>query len=151
MAARFLIAALVLSTITGCAHYRKELDDHPPFSEHSFRYHDVEVHWRAQDLGETLRISGTISNLRSFFLQDLELTARLVDSRGKVFARGTASDFPSYVSPSTTEPFELAISTPVGTKTERIRFSYFYWLAEGAPELRGHADVPHFGSFDSPP
>ncbi len=150
MAARFLLAALVFSTITGCAHYRKELDDRPPFSEHSFRYFDLEVHWRSRDLGETLRISGTIRNLRSFFLENLEVTARLVDSQGKVFARGTASDFPTDVSPGATEPFELVIPTR-GKKTERIRFSYLYWLAEAVPLPRGDEDVPHFGSFASPP
>jgi hypothetical protein len=148
---RLSLAALLLLTVAGCAHSRKELDHNPPFSEHQYRYFDVEVDWRAKQRGADFLISGTVRNLRSYFLQDLELTARLSDARGNTFARGTASDFPNYIPPDTTEPFRLEISTPPGASPAQVHFSYVYWLIEAAPKLRGHEDVPHFGSFVSPP
>lgn len=151
MTKHFLLAALLLLTTMGCAGYHKELDSNPAYSAHRFRYYDLQVDWRAVRDDGTIRLSGTVSNMRSFFLQDLELTARLVNEKGRVIARESYSDFPHYIPPGRSEPFRLEFHIPPGTQTDRVHFSYYYFLVEAAPEFRGRDDNPHFGGFVSPP
>ena len=151
MARLFMLAALLLLTTAGCAGYHKELDSNPAFSAHHFRYYDLEVDWQAERSDGAIRLSGTVSNLRSYFLQDLELTARLVNKQGKVFARESYADFPNYLPPGKAESFRLEIRIPAGMEAEQVHFSYYYWLAEAPPVFRGHGDVPYFGNFVSPP
>ncbi|HEY6873952.1 MAG TPA: hypothetical protein VI298_14600 [Geobacteraceae bacterium] len=151
MTKRFILAALLLLTTAGCAAYRKELDGNPPFSAHHFRAYDLEIAWSTEQSGDTVSLAGTATNLRGYFLRDLELTARLVDKEGKVLARETFTDFPTYLPSGTGEPFRMKLRVPPGSAVERIRFSYGYWLAEAAPYFRRYNDTPYFGGFVSPP
>jgi hypothetical protein len=151
MAKRFVLAALLLLATMGCAGYHKELDLNPAFSAHHFSYYDLGINWRAEQNGDTIRLSGTLANLRSSVLQDIELSARLVDKQGKVFARGSYTDFPPYLPPGKSEPFRLEFRIPPGMKAEQVRFSYYYFLAEDPLDFRGFDQAPHFGGFVSPP
>lgn len=151
MAKRLILAALLLLTMAGCAGYRSELDVNPPFTAHYFRHHDVGINWRAEQSDGVVRVSGTVTNLRYLFLQDLELSGRLMNEHGKLVARDSFSDFPNYLPPGKTEPFSLEFHVPPGTKAEKIHFSYYYWLVEAPPAFRGYDDAPHFGGFVSPP
>ncbi len=151
MAHRIIFWALLLLSVGGCASYRKELDANPPFTPHRFSSYDLEVAWKTEQSDGGLRLAGAVTNRRDYFLHDLELTARLVDREGKVLARETYTDFPTYVPPGKEAPFRMELRLPAGGAVERIRFSYVYWLAEPPPAFRGYGDVPYFGSFDSPP
>jgi starvation-inducible outer membrane lipoprotein len=150
MSLRLMLAALLMVATAACSTYHKEIDGNPPFAPHHFRYYDLEVAWQSEQTGQGIRLTGTVTNHRSYYLRDLELTARLVDSHGKVLSRETFSDFPVYLSTGKTEPFRLEIRVPSGTAPERVRFTYVYWLTEEPPAFRGYDDVPYFGNFDSP-
>ena len=150
MAKQFLILLIMLVTCSGCSSYHKEIDSNPPYSAHHFHYFDLEIDWQAQKTDSGVRISGTIHNLRAYYLQDLELNVRVLNRSGKVIARGTFADFPNYVDPGTSVPFQLDIPSPPGAKAERVHFGYLYWLVEAAPEFRREDEVPHFGAFTAP-
>lgn len=149
MVKRMLLAALFLLSATGCANYHKELDQNPPFSEHRYRYFDVEILWRAQQSDNVIRITGSVRNLRVSALQDLELTARIVNQQRRVVARAGFTDFPNLITTGKTQPFSMELTLPPGTSPKELHLSYFYLLAEAAPEIRNDED-PHFGSFESP-
>lgn len=151
MAQRFMLVALLLLVTAGCATYHKELDGNPPFSAHRFSSYDLEVAWRTEQSGDAIKLAGTVTNHRTYFLRDLELTARLVDNEGKVIARETFTDFSTYLPSGKSEPFRMELRLPSGGRVERIHFSYVYWLAEAPPAFRGYDDKPYFGSFTSPP
>jgi hypothetical protein len=151
MAHRVIIWALLLLTAAGCAGYRKELDGNPPFTAHRFRSYDLEVAWQTEQSGNAINLAGTVTNLRSYFLHDLELTARLVGREGKLLARETYTGFPTYLPPGKDAPFRMEFRVPPGGEVERVRFSYVYWLTEPPPSFRGYDDTPYFGSFVSPP
>ncbi len=153
MVRKCIIAMLLVLTAAGCASYHKELDTNPPYSGHHFRYYDLEITWRSERQGDgVLRLAGTVNNLRSDYLWDMELTARLVDRDEKVFVRQTYDDFPTYLAPGKPEPFQMEFRLPPGTQPERIRFSYYYWPVEAPPRFRGEVgDIPVFGSFEALP
>ena len=150
MAKQFLILALLLLSCCGCATYHKEIDSNPPYSAHHFRYFDLEITWQARKTGSGVRICGTIHNLRAYYLQDLELNARLLNQSGRVVARGSSADFPNYVDPGRSVPFDLEFPLAPGSEADRVHFGYLYWLVEAAPEFRSEDDVPHFGAFTAP-
>lgn len=150
MAKTIVILTLLLLSCSGCATYHKEIDTNPPYSPHHFSYHDLDITWQAERSGDVIAISGTVRNIRSYYLQDLELTVRLVNEKGKVIARDTYVDFPNYLPPDKTAPFHMKFALSPGTQANRLHFSYVYWLAEGAPAFRVYEDVPHFGQFASP-
>jgi len=151
MVRKILLAALLVLT-TGCVHYHKELDTNPPFTAHRFRYYDVEINWQAVQGNDGVRVDGTVNNLRSDYLENMELTARLVDRQGKVLARQTYTDFSTDIPPGKPEPFRLEFNIAPGTQPALIRFSYYYWPIEAAPRFRGETgDTPVFGNFDAPP
>jgi hypothetical protein len=150
MAKRFIMVMLLLLTTAGCAGYRSTADTNPAFSAHNVRHYDVEVNWRAEQAPDgVIRLQGTVTNARYYHLQDLELNARLVDQKGKVVARDNFADFPVYLPPGKTEPFRMEFRVPPGTQPDKLRFSYYYWLAEGAPAYR-NIEEPKFGGFISP-
>ncbi len=144
----FLLVTIAL--FPACSIYHKELDQNPPFSSHRFRAYDVEITWQAERTTGGIRLAGTVTNRRSYYLHDLELTARLVDHQGKVVDRETYGGFPTYISPGKTEAFQLELHPTTGGLPQQIRFTYVYWLAEESPAFRGYGDVPTFGSFNSP-
>ncbi|HEY4744148.1 MAG TPA: hypothetical protein VIH45_05770 [Desulfuromonadaceae bacterium] len=147
-----LAAVLAVAFTAGCTLYHKELDTNPAYSDHQFRYYDLEIAWRAEQTDGTLRLTGTVNNLRSDYLWDMELTSRLVGRDGKVFARQTYADFPTYLAPGKPESFRMEFRLVPGTQPERIHFTYNYWPVEAAPRFRGNVgDTPVFGSFDAPP
>jgi len=143
--------ALLLLVVAGCSVYHKELDGNPAFSSHRFSYYDVEIAWRSKGHGDKLQVAGTVRNLRSYYLRDFEITARLVDQQGKIFDRQTYADFSTYIPPGSKEPFRMEFHLPPGSQIKQIHFSYYYWLTEAAPQFRGNEDVPTFGSFTALP
>ncbi len=148
MAKRFLVA-LLLIFCTGCS--CMEIDRNPPFSSHHFRSGDLEITWQAKREAEAVSVTGTVRDIRSYYLQDLELTVRLLNGKGKVIARGTYADFPDYLAPGKDAPFHLKLSIPSGEEAEHVHFSYLFWLAQGAPPaLRVYEKVPISGNFASP-
>jgi len=149
MTKRLIVATLILITAS-CSSYRKEIDDNPPFAPHHFRYYDVEITWRTEPTNDGVRLTGTVTNRRDYYLRDLELAARLMNERGVVLARTDYAAFPHLIPPGKAAPFEMELRLSPNTGSERVRFTYVYWLTEAAPELRGAEDVPHFGSFDAP-
>lgn len=146
-----LLAAVLLVALSGCAGYPKVQDSNPPFAEHHYRYYDLEVQWRAERTDGSLRLTGTVRNLRDLYLQDLELNARLVSRQGKVIARDSFTDFPIYIPPGTAEPFRLQFRIPPGEEAKEVRFSYYYFGVEAPPAFGVQDNVPHFGGFVSPP
>ena len=152
MAGKFIGVLLLVLTIAGCVGYHKELDDNPPYSAHHFRYYDLEINWRTERQGNgALLLTGTVNDLLSDYLWDVELTARLVDRYDKVLARQTYSDFPTYLAPGKPEPFRMEFRPAPGTHPDRIHFSYYYWRVEAPPHFRGDKNAPSFGGFESPP
>ena len=147
----FLLVALIILAVSGCAGIGKVQDSNPPFSEHLFHYYDLEVKWRAERSDGSLRLVGTVRNVRDLFLQDLELTARLLDRQGKVVARDSFWDFPDYLPPGQAEPFHLQLRLPPGEQAKEIHFSYYYFPVEAPPAFGGQEYVPKFGGFVSPP
>ncbi len=127
MSRPLLLAAFLLLVLSGCAGYPKVQDSNPPFSEHHYRYYDLDVQWRAEGSDGLLRLTGTVRNLRDLYLQDLELSARLVNREGKVIARDFFPDFPNYIPPGTTEPFHLQFRVPPGEEAKEVRFRYYYF------------------------
>ncbi len=145
----FLLATLLLLLATACSTYRKELDSNPPFSSHRFRAYDLEISWQAEKTADGVRLVGAVTNRRSYYLHDLELTARLADERGRIVARETYADFPNFIPPGKTEAFQLELHPAPGSAPQQVRFTYVYWLAEEPPAFRGYGDVPTFGNFNS--
>jgi hypothetical protein len=95
-------------------------------------------------------ISGVVSNMRSYYLQRLQLTARLMNEQGKVIARGTYVTFPDYLAPGTPAPFLLEFHLPHGTLVKQVHFSYIYWVFNAEPAFRVYVNVPRLGTFASP-
>lgn len=151
MPLRLMVGALLLLISTACSTYHREMDRNPPFAPHHFRSYDLEVEWQSSQTGNGILLTGTVTNHRAFYLRDLELTVRIVDSRGKILARQTFTDFPIYIPSEKSEPFRMDMAVPSGTAPERVRFTYTYWLTEEPPAFRGYDDTPYFGSFDAPP
>ncbi|HEX9079563.1 MAG TPA: hypothetical protein VF795_08245 [Desulfuromonadaceae bacterium] len=146
------LALMLMLTLGGCALYHKELDNNPPFSAHRFRYYDLEINWQMERQGDgAFRLAGTINDLLSEYLWDMELTARLIGPDGRVLARQTYTDFSTYVAPGKPESFRMEFGLPPGIQPERIHFSYYYWPIEAPPQFTGNKNAPSFGSFDSPP
>jgi hypothetical protein len=150
MRRRSLIAILLVLAMAACSTFRQEFDANPPFAPHFYRHFDVEVSWQAERTAQNVRLSGEVTNRRYAYLRDLELTARLLDEKGKVLGRQTIGDFPTYIPFGKAEPFRMNLSLPAGTVPARLSFSYTYLLAEEPPAFNGYADVPHFGTFDAP-
>lgn len=150
MTRQLAVILLLLLSCAGCAIPHKEIDNNPPFSAHYFRYHDLDIKWQAERNAGGISITGTVHNVRSYYLQDLELTGRLLNDQGRVVVRETYADFPDYLPPDTSVPFHLEFRLSPGTRAERIHFSYVYLLAEPVPPFRVDEDVPHFGTFVSP-
>lgn len=149
---RCIVAILLVLTVAGCVGYHKELDNNPPYSAHRFRYYDLEIDWRTEHQGDgTLLLTGTVNDLRSDYLWDMELTARIVDRQGKVLSRHTFTDFPTYLAPGKPEPFRMEFTLAPGVQPERIHFSYYYWPFEAPPYFRGDKNAPSFGGFESAP
>jgi hypothetical protein len=151
MILRFILATLLLAVSAACSTYQKEIDRNPPYAPHHFRNYDLGVEWQSTQTGQGILLTGTVTNHRAFYLRDMELTARVVDGRGKVIARGSVTDFPIYIPSEKAAPFRMEIRIPAGAAPERVRFTYVYWLAEEPPAFRPYDDVPYFGHFDSPP
>lgn len=141
---------LILSYLVACAGPMKELDANPPYSPHQYRYYDLELDWKSERTDDLVRIEGKLSNLRYYFLRDLELTASLLDEKGKVVARESVTAFPTYLRTNETVPFRLELRLKPGQALRRIRFSYTYQLAD-TYQSNGYRrdDVPHFNSFES--
>lgn len=153
MRVRSIIAILFMVATAACGVYRRESDSNPPFSSHYYRSFDVEVAWQAERTGRDVRLSGTVTNHRYVFLRDLELKARLIDAEGKILARETIDDFPTYIPSGKSVPFQMNLTLPEGSTPVRLRFNYTYILAEEPPAVRGYGgydDIPHFGTFDAP-
>ncbi len=150
MIKRCVVLLLLLAT-TACSAYRKELDKNPSFSPHHFGYYDLGIDWQAERSGRVVRLAGTVTNRRDYYLRDLELTVRLTDEHGKVLARETFADFPTYIPPGRSEPFRLELRPSSDALPGRVRFTYIYWLAEEPPAFRQYGNVPYFGNFDSLP
>ncbi len=150
MAKVFLLSLLLLIIAPACSTYHKTLDVNPPFSPHRFGSYDVEITWQTERTADGIRLAGAVTNHRSYYLHDLELTARLIDDRGKVVARETYADFPTYIPPGKTEAFRLELHPAPGSAPQQVRFTYVYWLAEEPPAFRGYGDAPYFVNFNSP-
>lgn len=153
MRARTIITILLLLATAACSSYRKEFDANPPFAPHYFQKLDVKLTWQSERNGQEILLSGTVTNLRYAFLRDLELTARLLDEKGRVLARETVADFATYIPSGEAAPFSMNLRFPAGTVPARLRFNYTYGLAEEPPAFRGYGgydDVPHFGKLDAP-
>lgn len=150
MAKQLLVTLLMLLSCSGCTFFCKEIDANPPFSPHHFCYNEVEVNWQAEQGADGVRLSGTVRNLSPRYLQDLELTARLVNEQGRVIARGTAMSFPVYLAPDKPAPFHLDFHLPSGAQVKRVHFSYLFWVSEGGPSFRVYEDAPRFRTFASP-
>jgi hypothetical protein len=153
MSLRTILIILLLLTTSACSTYRREFDANPPFASHYYRNFDVEVAWQAEQTGQAVRLSGTVTNHRYAFLRDLELKVRLVDDKGKVLASETVDDFPTYIPSGKSASFQVRYSITEGAIPARLRFSYSYLLAEDPPAVRGYGgydDIPHFGKFDAP-
>lgn len=147
-----LLAALLVLAGAGCTPYHKQLDTNPAYNGHHYRYYDLEIAWLSEVKNDTLSIAGTVTDLRSDYLWDMELTSRLVGRDGKTFARQTYADFPTYLAPGKPEPFRMEFRLLPGAQPERIRFSYTYWPVEASPRFRGDVgDTPVFGGFEAPP
>ena len=153
MRVQSIIAILLVLATAACTTYRREFDANPPFAPHYYRSFDVEVSWQAERAGQEVRLSGAVTNRRYAYLRDLELTARLLDEKGKILARETITDFPTYLPSGTAAPFRMHLRLPNGTTPARLRFNYTYLLTEEPPAVRGYGgydDIPHFGNFDAP-
>jgi hypothetical protein len=150
MALRLMLVSLLLLATAACSAYHKELDDNPPFTSHHYRYYDLDVVWQSERTDEGIRVTGKVTNRRDYYLRDLELTVRLLDSQGVFLAKNIAADFPTYIPPGETVPFRMELSLSPGTAPEWVRFTYVYWLAEEPPGFRGYDEVPYFGNFNSP-
>jgi len=149
---RTIIAILLLLTITACSAYRREFDANPPFATHAVRSFDVEIAWQTEQRGDDIMLAGTVANRRSGYLQDLELTVRLLDDKGEEIAKETITDFPTYVPSGKSAPFHLGFRFPANRAPAGLRFGYTYRLIEEPPAFRGHdsGEVPRFGTFDAP-
>jgi len=145
-----LVLLLLLAT-AACSVYHKELDKNPSFSPHHFSYYDVEIAWQAERTGQRVSLAGTVTNRRSYYLRDLELTVRLTDERRKILARETYADFPTYIPPGRSEPFRMEFRPSPDFAPTHVRFTYIYWLAEEPPAFTQYRDVPYFGNFESLP
>jgi hypothetical protein len=150
MMRRLLFVSLFLLAVTGCSATRRELDANPPFTPHHYRYHDMEVKWQTGRTDGMIRLEGTVTNRRYAYMWGLETTVRLMDAKGKILARETFADYPTYLAPGKTERFRMEFRLPPDFAPKRLSFSYIYWLVEEPPAFRRYDDNPHFGHFDSP-
>jgi len=144
---------LLLLIVTGCATSHKEIDNNLPFSSHHFRYEYLDVTWQAERNGDDITITGTVRNIRSHYLLNMDLTARLMSEQGNIIGRGTYADFPESLAPDKPVPFHLKYHLLPGAQGKRVYFSYVYWVVtegEGVPPIRIYQDIPNTGTFSSP-
>ncbi len=153
MTARIIVTMLLAMATAACSTYRMEFDANPSYAPHYFRRFDLEIAWQAERAGQDVRLSGTVTNRRYAYLRDLELTARVLDEKGRVLVKESLADFPTYIPSGKGEPFRLTFHLPAGTTPARLRFNYTYWLTEEPPAFTGYGgydDIPHFRKFDAP-
>jgi hypothetical protein len=144
---KFIFSLVLLLTASGCSIYHEKLDSNLPFSAHHYSNGDLEITWLAERSDSNIRLTGEVRNLRSYYYQDFELIARLMDASGKIISRKSFTHFPDYLPSSKSEPFQLDFHLPPGTRVEQILYRYFYWLDQGGPAL----DIPQSGMILSPP
>ena len=150
MGKRFVVILMILCATAGCTLSRKQLDQNPPFAAHRFLYENLEITWQSVRSDSGVLISGTVRNLRSYYLQDLLLIVRLLDEQGNVLARQSYAGFPDYLPPGENEPFQLSFRPPPGTRPELVHFGYFFWLTEGDASYKVYEGTPVSGTFASP-
>lgn len=143
-------ALLMLVLLLACAAPSKELDANPSFSPHHYRYYDLDLTWKSERTDDLISIEGMASNLRYYFMRDLELTVSLLDQKGEVLAKESYTSFPTFIRTGEAAPFRLQLRLKPGEAPMRVRFSYTYLLTD-TYQTYGYPrdDVPRFNSFES--
>ncbi len=141
---------LILVLLSACSAPHKEIGQ-TPSGACSYRYYDMEIIWTTAPTGNAIHLTGTVRNLRSFFLQDFELTAILLDENGRALAESSTPPSPNLINMNEPVPFSLKFVLTPGQIAKKIRFKYTYYIKESPPAVRGGRDegVPRTHSFEA--
>lgn len=112
---------------------------------HSYAFYDLALSWETKRNDTSVTIEGIVKNISYYYLRDLEISATLLDSKGKSISKETFFVIPSLLSLDQTESFRFHLPVKPGLHPEKLRIFYRYRLAEEG--LRGS---PHFYSFEVP-
>ena len=122
-------AAVMLLSLSACAIPHKQLDSNPAFAAHQYNSADMDISWKSEQLENTFRIDGTLTNVRMASEYDnVELEAALLDGNGKTLVKQTYSFIPLRLKGP--ETFSMTIPLESGMRPERIRFNYRYGIDE---------------------
>jgi hypothetical protein len=120
-----VMAMLLLST--ACAAQHKQTAAPLPSTTHQCGLHDVCVTWQPVTTDRGICVEGTVVNNHSgTSYTPLELTAELLDDRGKVLAKGSRRFMETFKGP---EPFRIEL--PLETKQIPKCLKFIYSNEEG--------------------
>jgi hypothetical protein len=139
--AMFLTSVFFL--IPACRGYIPPRYD-PALYPHTYKHYDLTLFWKADHVEGVYAIAGFIKNTRYAYIRDLELSASLLDERGKGLAKAHFFFIPTLLPMDELAPFDLSLSVKPGDRPAKIRFFYRYHLAEG-----DYGDIPYFYSFET--
>src|SRR6266568_575501 len=127
-AGKVLCLALLLSgaACTGYVMPRYTPQEYPT----SYRSYDLTLFWKSTRQPGSLTIEGFVRNTRYAYLQDLELSATLLDATGRELGRKGFLFPQTRIAVDDTLPFDLTISLKQGDEPKRVRFFYKYRVAE---------------------
>ncbi|TSK07158.1 MAG: hypothetical protein FPO08_11105 [Geobacter sp.] len=124
MLKRLALTVMMLSMITACASTHSKQDANPAYASHQFSNHEVAIAWKAQETDKGVRIDGTVQNVRQDIpYTSLQLTAKLLDAKGKVMAKETKTFSGRFAG---TEPFTIEIPVENKQCIDELDFSYSY-------------------------
>jgi hypothetical protein len=125
---RFLIPALMLVAVGGCATYRDV--NHEKLSSFSQHYEqfDLKMAWNVKAEGDKTILDGVITNVRYNRIYDLELRVAALDNEGKTAAHSIFTM--NELKRDDTVPFSTIVAMPA-TPGTKLRFTYRYKSSDG--------------------
>ena len=141
MASKISVIIVAFFLLTACQGYIVPKYD-PLLYPKSYKFYDLSLFWRTAQNDKVVSIDGFVKNTRYAYIRDLELTATLLDEGGKKISEHTSFLLPITMSMDEYAPFSFSLPVTPGSKPEKIKFYYRYFLAE-----RGYGMSPYFYSF----
>lgn len=143
MKLRIITLAIAMCLLGACTGYTPQRYD-PALYPRSYRFYDLALFWRIDRDATRITIPGFVRNTRYAYIKDLELSATLLDEKGKAIGEATMFFFPRLLAMDELAPFTLNIPLKSGAQPAKLKFFYRYRLAE-----RGYGGSPYFYSFET--
>ncbi|RII28977.1 MAG: hypothetical protein CXR31_03660 [Geobacter sp.] len=146
MLLRLVVIAMTGLVLASCHGYIQPRFDAAHYPR-TYKQYDLTLFWRVDRAATGYTIEGFARNTRFVSMHDLEVTATLLDGKGKKLSEATFFFFPNQLPMDEAAPFTLNLPLSSGETPEKLRLFYRYRAVEG-----GDGDkILHFQSFEVEP